>query len=277
MHRSAIMVLTAAGALQAAGALAQTGDFTFRRVAPPAPGAPRITVQIDPAEQARALGLAPGTGVPDQPAPAPGAQPPAASGADDWFWAALADTTGPARLARALALLEAPPAGAALPTPRLQDLQRIAAAHGTDILRHTVGTPVSPALVLAMIAVESSGDTQAVSGAGAQGLMQLIPATAVRFGVGDITDAGDNIKGGVAYMSWLMETFGNDPILALAGYNAGENAVRAAGGVPDYPETRAYVPRVLAAWKVARGLCLTPPELITDGCVFAVREARSDG
>jgi hypothetical protein len=59
--------------------------------------------------------------------------------------------------------------------------------------------------------------------------------------------------------------------MVLAAYNAGENAVKSNGGVPPYAETRAYVPKVLAAWAVARGLCTTPPVLVTDGCVFAVK------
>jgi len=67
-----------------------------------------------------------------------------------------------------------------------------------------------------------------------------------------------------------MEHFDNDPILALAGYNAGEGAVRQNAGVPPYAETRDYVPKVLAAWTVARGLCKTPPELVSDGCVFSL-------
>ena len=67
----------------------------------------------------------------------------------------------------------------------------------------------------------------------------------------------------------LMERFEGDPILALAGYNAGENSVTKHDGVPPYAETRDYVPKVLAAWTVARGLCLTPPQLVSDGCVFA--------
>ena len=65
-----------------------------------------------------------------------------------------------------------------------------------------------------------------------------------------------------------MEEFGNDPVLALAGYNAGEGAVRRHEGVPPFNETRAYVPKVLAAWNVARMMCSTPPELPGDGCVF---------
>ena len=84
----------------------------------------------------------------------------------------------------------------------------------------------------------------------------------------DRTNAGQNIDGGVKYLNFLMEEFDRDPILVLAAYNAGEGAVRKNEGVPNYEETRAYVPKVLAAWKVARGLCVTPPELISDGCVF---------
>ena len=130
------------------------------------------------------------------------------------------------------------PAGQGVATPRLTALQEIASAYGREILVNSVGTDVSPALVLALIAVESSGRSEAVSGAGASGLMQLMPDTATRFGVVDTTDPADNIKGGVAYLAWLMDHFDNDPILALAGYNAGEGAVRDNGGVPPYAETR---------------------------------------
>ncbi|MEO1797868.1 MAG: lytic transglycosylase domain-containing protein, partial [Pseudomonadota bacterium] len=137
----------------------------------------------------------------------------------------------------------------------------------------TVGTRVSPALVLAVISVESSGDAQAISRAGAQGLMQLMPATADRFGVTDAFDPVDNIKGGVALLDHLMETYGEDPILVLAAYNAGEGAVRDHGGVPPYAETRDYIPKVLSAFRVARGLCLTPPLMLSDGCVFAKKDA----
>lgn len=160
------------------------------------------------------------------------------------------------------------PEGKAVPKPRLQTLQGIANAHGLDILRATVGTNVSPALVLALISIESAGSVEAVSHAGAQGLMQLMPATAERFGVTDRLNPQENIKAGVAYLAWLMDHFNNDPILVLAGYNAGEGAVRDNGGVPPYAETRAYVPKVLAAWSIAKGLCQTPPQLMTDGCVF---------
>jgi len=86
--------------------------------------------------------------------------------------------------------------------------------------------------------------------------------------VTDSMDPAQNIKGGVAYLDWLLKEFNGDPMLALAGYNAGENAVKKHGGVPPYSETRDYVPKVLAAYAVARALCKTPPMLISDGCVF---------
>ena len=100
--------------------------------------------------------------------------------------------------------------------------------------------------------------------------MQLMPATASRFGVEDSTVPQQNISGGIKYLDWLMGEFDSDPILVLAGYNAGEGSVRKHEGVPPFPVTRDYVPKVLAAFQVAKGLCKTPPELISDGCVFAL-------
>mgnify|MGYP005991102515 CR=1 FL=1 len=241
-------------------------DFTFKRVGvPTSQTGNRITVQVSPAAPS-SPSAPPAAGT----AAGPLADLPQVSGLE-WFWMSIspkASDSGPGRLVQALRALDQAPDGMAVPVPRLQTLQSIASDHGLDILRATVGTDVSPAFVLALISIESAGKATAESHAGAQGLMQLMPATAARFGVTDRTDPVDNIKGGVAYLEWLMDHFDGDPILVLAGYNAGEGAVRDNGGVPPYAETRAYVPKVLAAWKVARGLCLTPPELITDGCVF---------
>ena len=137
-----------------------------------------------------------------------------------------------------------------------------------EILKATIGTEVSPALVLAIMTIESGGNPAVVSSAGAQGLMQLMPATAERFGVEDRLVPAQSIAGGVKYLNWLMGEFQNDPILVLAGYNVGEGSVRKYKGVPPFVETRDYVPKVLSAFQVARGLCLTPPELISDGCVL---------
>jgi hypothetical protein len=105
---------------------------------------------------------------------------------------------------------------------------------------------VSPALVKAVIKVESAFDQWAVSSKGAQGLMQLMPFTARRFGVSDPFNARQNIFAGTRYLRILLDLFQGDVDLALAGYNAGENAVRRYGGIPPYRETRNYVRKVRA-------------------------------
>ncbi len=104
-------------------------------------------------------------------------------------------------------------------------------------------------LIAAVAAAESRFDPTARSPKGAQGLMQLMPATARRFGVKDVWKVEDNLRGGAAYLRWLLDLFGGDVSLAVAAYNAGENAVLKAGRrIPAYSETRNYVPRVLA-WR----------------------------
>lgn len=103
---------------------------------------------------------------------------------------------------------------------------------------------VEEAVVRAIIHAESSFNPMALSHAGAQGLMQLMPATARRFGVTDSYDAGQNIRGGVQYLAWLLKRFNGNLTLAAAGYNAGEGAVDRHGGVPPYQETQRYVARV---------------------------------
>lgn len=255
-------------------------DFTFRRIGVDTGSAgQRITVQIDPEEQARRI--AP----PDQqPAPqsVPRAEGTGASAPADaryaWFWDRVSPNIaqGEGRFLAAMAALRDASDGQRVPEPGVQHLQDIVARHGAQILGATVGTNVSPALALSVIAVESAGRTQAESHAGAQGLMQLIPATAERFGVENAMDPAQNIRGGVAYLDWLLGEFDRDVVLALAGYNAGEGAVRRNGGVPPYAETRDYVPKVLAAWNIARGLCATPVQLPTDPCVFAIQAVRSE-
>lgn len=103
---------------------------------------------------------------------------------------------------------------------------------------------VEEAVVRAIIHAESAYNPTALSRAGAQGLMQLMPPTAARFGVSDSYDAGQNIRGGVQYLAWLLKRFNGDLTLAAAGYNAGEGAVDRHGGVPPYSETQYYVRRV---------------------------------
>ena len=108
---------------------------------------------------------------------------------------------------------------------------------------------VDPQLVLAFIAVESGFNANAVSPKNAQGLMQLIPETARRFRVKDAFNAEDNIKGGVAYLQWLLAFFKGDVPLVAAAYNAGERAVEKYRGIPPYPETRDYVRRITALYR----------------------------
>lgn len=103
---------------------------------------------------------------------------------------------------------------------------------------------VEEAIVRAIIHAESAFNPTALSRAGAQGLMQLMPPTARRFGVTDSYDASQNIRGGVRYLSWLLKRFNGNLTLAAAGYNAGEGAVDRHGGVPPYSETQYYVQRV---------------------------------
>jgi len=109
---------------------------------------------------------------------------------------------------------------------------------------------VDPRLVHAVIRAESGYNERAQSNKGALGLMQLIPATAERMGVKDAFDPVDNIFGGTRYLSYLIKMFNGDVELALAGYNAGENAVvRHGNRIPPFAETQAYVPKVLAFYR----------------------------
>ena len=100
---------------------------------------------------------------------------------------------------------------------------------------------VDPRFIHAVIWQESKYKNQARSHAGAQGLMQLIPATAERFGCEDVYDPAANIEAGTKYLRWLLKRFDGNVELALAGYNAGEGAVDKYNGIPPYNETRNYV------------------------------------
>lgn len=103
---------------------------------------------------------------------------------------------------------------------------------------------VEEAVIRAIMHAESSYNPMALSHAGAQGLMQLMPGTARRFGVADAYNAAQNIRGGTQYLAWLLKRFNGNLTLAAAGYNAGEGAVDRHGGVPPYKETQRYVERV---------------------------------
>jgi soluble lytic murein transglycosylase-like protein len=143
-----------------------------------------------------------------------------------------------------------PAASKALPyrsaKPVSEDLRRIIEAAAAR-------AALSPQLIHAVIEAESRYEPSAVSPRGAIGLMQLLPTTARRFGAQDPFDPGQNVAAGTAYLKWLMTYFNEDLELALAGYNAGEQAVvRAGRKVPPYLETQAYVKKVMAAFERSR-------------------------
>ncbi len=109
---------------------------------------------------------------------------------------------------------------------------------------------VESALLHAVITAESNYNPRAVSPKGAAGLMQLMPTTARRFGVSNLFDPAQNVRGGARYLAYLMGLFKNDFVLAVAAYNAGENSVIQHGNkVPPYPETRNYVIKVIDLYK----------------------------
>ncbi len=128
-----------------------------------------------------------------------------------------------------------------------------AAVSGGDVVRLAEEAArrhgLDPALVLAVVAVESGFRPEAVSSKGAQGLMQLMPRTAESLGVSDAFDPEQNLDAGVRHLEALLKLYGGDLTRALAAYNAGQGAVARHGGVPPYRETRAYVRRVLARYR----------------------------
>jgi soluble lytic murein transglycosylase-like protein len=112
---------------------------------------------------------------------------------------------------------------------------------------------LEPALLHAVIAVESAYNPRAKSPKGATGLMQLMPDTAKRYGVTDLLNPLENLRAGARYLRDLLGMFNNNLRLVLAAYNAGEGAViRSGHAIPNYPETRAYVPRVLQHYELYR-------------------------
>jgi soluble lytic murein transglycosylase-like protein len=113
-----------------------------------------------------------------------------------------------------------------------------------EILAASARTGLDPLLLASVIRVESRFRPDAVSHAGAVGLMQVLPTTGRQYGVSDLADPGENIAAGSRHLAYLLDRYEGDLDLALAAYNAGEGSVRRHGGIPPYPETRGYVRKV---------------------------------
>ena len=143
---------------------------------------------------------------------------------------------------------------APLPGVNFGTLRLNVAAYAAEIRTAATQHGVDEAIVRAIIHAESSFNPNARSRVGAQGLMQLMPPTARRFGVSNAYDPSQNIHGGVQYLAWLLKRYNGDLTLAAAGYNAGEGAVDKYKGVPPYSETRRYVERVRVLAERYRGM-----------------------
>jgi soluble lytic murein transglycosylase-like protein len=154
-----------------------------------------------------------------------------------------ADTVAPACLSEATEAAAAPDDGPPVSAAR-KDIELL-------VKRWAPEYSVDPDLVMALISTESSFNPKAVSPKNAQGLMQLIPATAARFGVRNAFNPLDNLKGGLAYLRWLMAYFQGEVALVLAAYNAGEEAVERFRGIPPYQETRNYVKQITSVYRKA--------------------------
>src|SRR6266850_373594 len=119
---------------------------------------------------------------------------------------------------------------------------------------------VDPRFIHAVVKQESKYDPKAVSHVGAEGLMQMMPATAKRFGLKDPFDASANVEAGTKYLKWLLKRFDGDVSLALAGYNAGEGAVDKYKGVPPYSETQNYVNKIVSNYGKTYHPVLSPDD-----------------
>lgn len=144
-----------------------------------------------------------------------------------------------------------------------------AATHASVISQASKTHGVDAELIQAVIAVESCFNPRAVSPAGAEGLMQLMPDTADRFGVSDSFNPKQNIQAGSRYLKWLLSRFNGNVQFALAGYNAGEGRVDQYNGIPPYRETQNYVRNVLLIYaKLAPGKSVYPANTIANGAVY---------
>ena len=150
------------------------------------------------------------------------------------------------RLGQPIAPPVAPRAGSVSSVPSRSSAPPGVSSFGDLIREASTREGVDPALVSAVVSAESGFNPQAVSAAGAKGLMQLMDGTARSLGVRDAFDPAQNIAGGVKYLRQMLDKYGGDVKRAVAAYNAGPGAVDNYGGIPPYAETQSYVQRVLS-------------------------------
>jgi soluble lytic murein transglycosylase-like protein len=179
----------------------------------------------------------------------------------------------PAKPARPPAPAAAAPNAAPAPTATAT---ATVAAIAEAVERAAAQHSLPPALLHSVIKVESNYNPSAVSPKGAQGLMQLIPATALRFGVSDVFDPADNIQGGARYLRYLLDLYHGDYPLALAAYNAGEGAVAKYGTVPPYPETQNYLRLVARQLRESAPAAAEKPQPPAAPAAAAVAVAQDD-
>ncbi|MEM6662339.1 MAG: lytic transglycosylase domain-containing protein [Pseudomonadota bacterium] len=186
--------------------------------------------------------------------------------AASWFWASVPAKVADGSRSGAIRLIQTERAKGRTLFGSKARMQRVLSRWRPEIEAAARHGRVSEALIAAIVLVESGGNPKAVSPAGAQGLGQLMPGTARRYGVKNAFNPSQNLKGSAAYLSDLVKMFRGDLVLVLAAYNAGEHAVTRHGGVPPYRETRNYVPKVLAAFELAGQFCATPPRAARRKC-----------
>ncbi|MEM1162990.1 MAG: lytic transglycosylase domain-containing protein [Pseudomonadota bacterium] len=186
-----------------------------------------------------------------------------------WFWNEVSTSrsaASPNRWAEVMQIIESGRSKGRAVFGSRATAARILRDYGPFLEKEAKRRNISVAFLIAVIAVESNGNSRARSPKGAGGLMQLMPPTAARFGVSDAYTPSQNIRGGAQYLDWLLKRFKGDAVLALAGYNAGEGAVGKYKGVPPFAETRDYVAKVAGAYAAARSLCKTAPINARDVC-----------
>lgn len=174
-----------------------------------------------------------------------------AARAGDWFWRDVPAKIKDGTRSRAISVIRSHRARGRQMFGTRAKVERIMQRWGREITAGARTSRIPEKLLASIVLAESGGNPRALSPAGAQGLAQLMPGTARRFGVNNSYDPAQNLRGAAAYLSFLLKRFKGDLVLVVAAYNAGEHAVDRHGGVPPYRETRNYVPRVLSAFEAA--------------------------